>query len=123
MIKVGTILKVRDNSSVQKVRCIKILGGSVKKVASIGDLIVLSVKDRLWVAGEEDLKKVYFGIISSVKKNTRRLNGMYYASAFNSCVVLTKSKDPLGTTMYGAVGEELWKQKIKKLNKMAELVF
>jgi len=109
MIQVQTILNVADNSGVKKVYCIKVLGGSKKRYARLGDLIICSARS---VFTTSKIKKgtVLKAVVVRVTKETRRADGSYIRFSDNSVVLINKNNDPLGTRIFGAIALELRKK-------------
>jgi len=105
MIQQESRLKVADNSGAKEVLCIRVLGGSKRRYASIGDTIVVSVK----AAGTGGVKKglVSRAVIVRTKKEIRRKDGSYIRFDDNACVLLTAADEPRGTRIFGPVAREL----------------
>ncbi len=106
MIQVESTLEVADNSGAKKVACIKVLGGSHRRYASVGDIIVVSVKEAIPHA---KVKKgdVMKAVIVRTKKELRRADGSYIKFDTNAAVVLSKQGEPVGTRIFGPVAREL----------------
>ncbi|GFM37479.1 50S ribosomal protein L14 [Desulfovibrio psychrotolerans] len=106
MIQVESTLEVADNSGAKKVACIKVLGGSHRRYASVGDIIVVSVKEAMPHA---KVKKgdVMKAVIVRTKKEIRRADGSYIKFDSNAAVVLSKQGEPVGTRIFGPVAREL----------------
>ncbi|MBI9108540.1 MAG: 50S ribosomal protein L14 [Spirochaetales bacterium] len=106
MIQMQTYLNVADNSGAKRVQCIKVLGGSHKMVAGIGDIIVVAVKDALPNAA---IKKgdVQRAVIVRVSKEFRRPDGTYIRFDDNACVILDANQAPKGKRIFGPVAREL----------------
>lgn len=106
MIQDNTYLNVADNSGAKRVQCIKVLGGSHRKVASVGDVIVVAVKDALPNAPikKGEVKKA---VIVRTHKEYRRLDGTYIRFDDNACVILNASFEPVGKRIFGPVAREL----------------
>ena len=106
MIQQTTILDVADNSGAKKVYCIKVLGGSKRKYASIGDVIVVSVKEAL---PNSKVKKgdVAKAVIVRTAKEIARPDGTYIRFDSNSAVLVNKENEPVGTRIFGPVAREL----------------
>ncbi len=105
MIQQESRLKVADNSGAKEVLCIRVLGGSKRRYASIGDVIVVSVKD----ASPGGVKKgtVSKAVIVRTKKEVRRNDGTYIRFDDNAVVLLNDSEEPRGTRIFGPVAREL----------------
>lgn len=106
MIQVESTLEVADNSGAKKVACIKVLGGSKRRYASVGDIIVVSVKEAMPHA---KVKKgdVMKAVVVRTKKEIRRVDGTYIKFDTNAAVVLNKQGEPVGTRIFGPVAREL----------------
>lgn len=118
MIQIQTTLDVADNSGAKKVGCIKVLGGSKRRYASIGDIIVVSVKDAIPHA---KVKKgeVYKAVIVRTKKEIGRPDGSHIRFDNNSAVLLNKSMEPIGTRIFGPVARELRAKNFMKIVSLA----
>ena len=106
MIQQESRLKVADNSGAREVLCIRVLGGTRRRYASVGDIIVVSVKS---VVPSSDVKKgaVSKALIVRPKKEIRRADGSYIRFSDNACVLLSASGDLRGTRIFGPVAREL----------------
>ena len=106
MVQMLTYLNVADNSGAKTVQCIKVLGGSKKRTAGIGDLIVVAVKDAL---PNGTIKKgdVERAVIVRTKKEKRRQDGSYVRFDDNACVIVDGSQNPKGKRIFGPVAREL----------------
>jgi large subunit ribosomal protein L14 len=106
MIQVESTLEVADNSGAKKVACIKVLGGSKRRYASVGDIIVVSVKEAM---PHSKVKKgdVMKAVVVRTKKEIRRVDGTYIKFDSNAAVVLNKQGEPVGTRIFGPVAREL----------------
>jgi large subunit ribosomal protein L14 len=106
MIQQESRLKVADNSGAREVLCIRVLGGTGRRYASVGDKIVVSVKDAMPSSG---MKKgaVSKAVVVRVKKEVRRPDGSYIRFDENSCVLLNNNDEPRGTRIFGPVAREL----------------
>ncbi|MCB0326442.1 MAG: 50S ribosomal protein L14 [Bdellovibrionales bacterium] len=118
MIQVESILDVADNSGARRVQCIKVLGGTKRKYASIGDVIVVSVKEAIpnAKAKKGDVKKA---VVVRTKKEIRRQDGSYIRFDDNSAVLITPNKEPIGTRIFGPVARELRGQNFMKIISLA----
>ncbi|OUU21062.1 MAG: 50S ribosomal protein L14 [Planctomycetia bacterium TMED53] len=118
MIQMQTQLDVADNSGAKKVMCIKVLGGSKRKFADVGDVIVCSVKKAL---PSSDIKpgSVIRGVIVRTKKTIRRRDGSYVKFDRNALVVVDKDGNPKGTRIFGAVARELRQKNYMKIISLA----
>ena len=118
MIQTQSILDVADNSGARKVMCIKVLGGSKRRYASIGDVIVVSVKEAIPNAKVKKGEKVRAVVVRTVKE-TRRPDGSYIRFDENSAVIINKDNEPVGTRIFGPVARELRAKKFIKIISLA----
>ncbi len=118
MIQMMTELKVADNSGARRVCCIKVLGGSRRRYATIGDIIVVSIKDALPKAKVKkgDVKKA---VIVRTAKAVRRPDGSLIRFDDNSAVLISDANEPLGTRIFGPVARELRSKKFMKIISLA----
>jgi large subunit ribosomal protein L14 len=118
MIQTRTNLDVADNSGARRVQCIKVLGGSKRKYASIGDIIVVSVKEALPNA---KVKKgdVVKAVVVRTAKEVGRADGTYIRFDNNSAVLIDSQKEPVGTRIFGPVARELRAKKFMKIISLA----
>ncbi len=118
MIKEESNLKVADNSGARRVRCIRVLGGHGKKYASIGDLIVVSVKSAI---PNSDVKKgsIQRAVIVRTKKEVGRKDGSFIRFDDNAAVILTQLGEPKGTRIFGPVARELREKNFMKIVSLA----
>ncbi len=118
MIQVQTRLDVADNSGAKEVMCIKVLGGSKRRYASVGDIIVVSVKDAMPNA---KVKKgdVMFAVVVRTKKEIGRPDGTFIKFDNNSAVILSKQYEPVGTRIFGPVARELRAKNFMKIVSLA----
>ncbi|MEZ4704279.1 MAG: 50S ribosomal protein L14 [Bdellovibrionota bacterium] len=118
MIQVESMLDVADNSGARRVQCIKVLGGTRRKYASIGDIIVVSVKEAIpnAKAKKGDVKKA---VVVRTKKEIRRADGSYIRFDDNSAVLITPNKEPIGTRIFGPVARELRSHNFMKIISLA----
>lgn len=106
MIQQETRLRVADNSGAKEVLCIKVLGGSRKRYATVGDKIVVTVKDA-HPNGNVKKSKVTKAVVVRTKKEIRRKDGSYIRFDDNAAVLLNASDEPIGTRIFGPVAREL----------------
>ena len=106
MIQTQTILKVADNTGAKKVMCIKVLGGSKRRYARIGDIIVVAVKEAA-PRGLVKKKSVERAVVVRQKKETRRKDGSYIRFDENAVVIISKDLQPKGTRVFGPIAREL----------------
>src|SRR6266446_5512172 len=118
MVQMRTVLSVADNASARKVMCIKVLGGSKRRYASIGDVIVVSVKEAIPNA---KVKKgdVAKAVIVRTAKEIGRPDGSYIRFDNNSAVLVDNQKEPIGTRIFGPVARELRAKKFMKIISLA----
>jgi len=121
MIQMQSRLTVADNTGAKELMCIKVLGGTHRRSAGLGDIIVCSVKST--IAGS-DIKKgtVLRAVIVRVKQPTRRPDGSYVRFDSNAAVIIDNDKNPKGTRIFGAVARELREQKFFKIISLASEV-
>lgn len=121
MIQMQTRLNVADNTGAKEVMCVKVLGGSRRRFAGLGDVIVCSVKS---VIPGSDVKKkaVVRGVIVRTKAPTRRTDGSYVRFDTNAIVLIDKDNNPRGTRIFGAVARELRDRKFMKIVSLASEV-
>ena len=106
MISVETNLEVADNSGARRVQCIKVLGGSKRKTASVGDVIVVSVKDAI-PRGKVKKGDVMKAVVVRTAKDIRREDGSVIRFDSNAAVLINNQKEPVGTRIFGPVPREL----------------
>jgi len=122
MIQMQTMLDVADNSGAKKAMAIKVLGGSRRMVAGIGDVIVLTVKKAL-PGGEVKTSQIVRGVIVRTKNRKRREDGSYIRFDSNAVVLLkADGKEPMGTRIFGAVARELRERDFMKIVSLAQEV-
>ncbi len=118
MIQEETNLVVADNSGAKKVRCIRVLGGSGRKYASLGDLIVVSVKSAI-PNGAVKKGEVSRAVIVRTRKEVRRKDGSYIRFDENAAVLLNAQNEPRGTRIFGPVARELREKQFMKIVSLA----
>ena len=118
MIQVHSVLDVADNSGARKVFCIKVLGGSKRRYASVGDVIVVSIRDAL---PNSKVKKgaVMKAVVVRSKKGLRRPDGSIIRFDTNSAVLIDAQKQPIGTRIFGPVARELRQKNYLKIISLA----
>lgn len=122
MIQLTTVMPVADNSGAKRVRCIKVMGGSTRRYARIGDLIKVSVIEAM---PDGNVKKgsVYNAVVVRSRKEIRRANGTYVKFDANAAVILDSNKEMVGTRIFGPVGRELrWKKFMKIVSLAPEVL-
>ena len=118
MIQPETRLKVADNSGAKVIQCIKVLGGSVKKSANIGDVIVASVKTAT-PGGVVKKKDVVKAVIVRTTKGVRRPDGSFIRFDENAAVIIDANKQPRGTRIFGPIARELRERDYMKIISLA----
>lgn len=118
MIQMQSILEVADNSGAKKVMCIKVLGGSGKRFAKIGDLIKVSIKEAI-PKGKVKKGDVMDAVIVRTKYGVKRVDGSNVKFDSNAVVLLTNKGQPVGTRIFGPVTRELRSEKYMKLVSLA----
>jgi large subunit ribosomal protein L14 len=118
MIQMRTVLNVADNSGARKVQCIKVLGGSKRRYASIGDIIVVSIKEAIPNA---KVKKgdVMKAVVVRTAKEMGRPDGTYIKFDNNSAVLIDNQREPVGTRIFGPVARELRAKRFMKIISLA----
>jgi large subunit ribosomal protein L14 len=118
MIQAQTKLKVADNSGAKLLSCIKVLGGSKRRYASIGDIVVVSIKEAM---PNSKVKKgdVARAVIVRTAKEIRRPDGTYIKFDDNSAVLINQQKEPVGTRIFGPVARELRAKNFMKIISLA----
>ncbi|MGC4001639.1 MAG: 50S ribosomal protein L14 [Pirellulales bacterium] len=121
MIQMQTRLAVADNTGAKEVQCFKVLGGSKRRTAGLGDVIICSVKSV--IAGSDVKKKaVVKAVIVRCKQPTRRTDGSYVRFDANAVVLIDNDKNPRGTRIFGAVAKELRDRNFMKIVSLANEV-
>ena len=118
MIQQESRLKVADNSGAKEVLCIRVLGGTKRRYASVGDKIIVTVKDAM-PAGNIKKGTVSRAVVVRTKKEFRRPDGSYIRFDDNSCVLLTATDEPRDTRIFGPVARELRDRKFMKIVSLA----
>ena len=118
MIQTESVLDVADNSGAKRVKCIKVLGGSKRKYAGVGDVVVVSIKD---AAPNSKVKKgdLARAVVVRTKKEIRRKDGTYIRFDNNSAVLLNNDNEPIGTRIFGPVARELRAKQFMKIISLA----
>ena len=118
MIQVESRLEVADNSGAKKIACIKVLGGSKRRYAALGDIIVVSVKEAM---PHSKVKKgdVMRAVVVRTRKEVRRPDGTYIKFDSNAAVLLNKQNEPVGTRIFGPVARELRQRSFMKIVSLA----
>ncbi len=121
MIQMETVLDVADNSGAKAVACIKVLGGSKRRVAGVGDIIKVSIKDAI-PRGRVKKGDVHDAVIVRQKFPIRRADGSVIRFDRNAAVLINKDKEPIGTRIFGPVTRELRVLGFMKIISLAEEV-
>ncbi|MBN2188915.1 MAG: 50S ribosomal protein L14 [Chitinispirillaceae bacterium] len=118
MIQVQTHLNVADNSGAKRVECIRVLGGTRRRYAEVGDIIVVSVKDALPTS---QVKKgtVLRAVVVRTAKEYNRKDGTYIRFSDNAAVLINETGEPRGTRIFGPVGRELREKKFMRIVSLA----
>jgi len=118
MVQAMSYLNVADNSGAKKAMCVKVLGGSKRKVARVGDVIVVAIKDALpnGAIKKGDLEKA---VIVRTKKEYRRADGTYIRFDDNACVLIDATRNPMGKRIFGPVARELREKDYMKIVSLA----
>lgn len=118
MIQPQTILKAGDNTGAKKLMCIRVLGGSNRRYASVGDIIVASVKEAT-PGGMVKKGDVVYAVVIRTKKEIRRPDGSYIKFSENAAVIINEQKNPRGTRIFGPVARELRDKDFMKIVSLA----
>ena len=126
MIQVESVLDVADNTGARKVQCIKVLGGTRRRYARVGDVIVVAVKNASPAYGLKDKlgkkvhnKAVQKAVVVRTKKEIRRSDGTYIRFDNNACAIIDEKMNPIGTRIFGPVARELRDRKFMKIVSLA----
>ena len=118
MIQMQSVLDVADNTGARSVMCIKVMGGSKRRYASIGDLIKVTVKDAI-PRGKVKKGDVYDAVVVRTRKGVRRADGSLIRFDRNAAVLLTPKMEPIGTRIFGPVTRELRTERFMKIVSLA----
>jgi large subunit ribosomal protein L14 len=118
MIAQESRLKVADNTGAREVLCIRVLGGSGRRYAGLGDVIVATVKDAI-PGGSVKKGEVVKAVVVRTRKESRRPDGTYIRFDDNACVLINEQRQPRGTRIFGPVGRELRDQKFMRIVSLA----
>lgn len=118
MIQMESVLDVADNSGAKQVKCIKVLGGSKRKYARLGDIIVVAVRD---ASPNGKVKKgdIARAVVVRTTKEMRRVDGSYIRFDTNSAVLINKETEPIGSRIFGPVARELRARRFMKIVSLA----
>ena len=118
MIQTESILNVADNSGARKVQCIKVLGGSRRRYATVGDIIKVSIKEAL-PNSRVKKKQLHSAVIVRTRKSVGRADGSYIRFDDNSVVLVDANREPIGTRIFGPVARELRARRFMKIVSLA----
>ena len=118
MIQAQSVLQVADNSGARKVACVKVLGGSRRRYARIGDIIVVSVKEAL-PNSRVKKKQLHKAVVVRTRKEIGRSDGSYIRFDDNSVVLVDANREPIGTRIFGPVARELRAKRFMKIISLA----
>ena len=118
MIQMQTQLEVADNSGARRVQCIKVLGGSGRRTASIGDVIVVSIKEAI-PRGKVKKGEIHRAVIVRTAKEIRRSDGGAIRFDKNAAVLISQQNEPIGTRIFGPVTRELRSRQFMKIISLA----
>lgn len=118
MIQQQSNLEVADNSGARRVMCIKVLGGSMRRTATVGDVIVVSIKDAI-PRGKVKKGEVHRAVIVRTRHDVRRPDGSIIRFDKNAAVLVTKQNEPIGTRIFGPVTRELRAKQFMKIISLA----
>jgi large subunit ribosomal protein L14 len=118
MIQMQTVLEAADNSGARRVQCIKVLGGSKRRYASVGDVIKVSVKDAI-PRGKVKKGEIYNAVVVRTRKGVRRKDGSLIRFDGNAAVLLNARLEPIGTRIFGPVTRELRTNQFMKIISLA----
>lgn len=118
MIQQESRLKVADNTGAKEVLCIRVLGGSGRRYASLGDIIVATVKEAI-PGGAVKRGEIVKAVVVRTRKEIRRQDGTYIRFDDNACVLINEQEQPLGTRIFGPVGRELRDHKFMRIVSLA----
>ena len=118
MIKMQTVLDAADNSGARRIQCIKVLGGSKRRYAAVGDVIKVSVKDAI-PRGKVKKGEIYNAVVVRTRKGVRRKDGSLIRFDGNAAVLLNARLEPIGTRIFGPVTRELRTNRFMKIISLA----
>ena len=118
MIQQETMLIIADNSGAKKAQCIKVLGGTRRKYASVGDIITVAVKQAL-PNGTVKSGQVARAVVVRTRKEVRRRDGSYIRFDQNAAVIINQQNEPVGTRIFGPVARELREKRFMKIVSLA----
>lgn len=118
MIQQKSVLRVSDNSGAKTVRCIKVLGGVKKKIANLGDILVVSVQElrnRSKITSKVKKKEIYKALIIRTKVGFKKANGLKTSFDDNSVILINKQGNPVGTRIVGPIPKILRRKKLRRI--------
>ncbi len=118
MIQMQTVLDAADNSGARRIQCIKVLGGSKRRYAAVGDVIKVSVKDAI-PRGKVKKGEIYNAVVVRTRKGVRRKDGSLIRFDGNAAVLLNARREPIGTRIFGPVTRELRTNQFMKIISLA----
>ncbi|MGI9265281.1 MAG: 50S ribosomal protein L14 [Gammaproteobacteria bacterium] len=118
MIQMQTVLTAADNSGARRIQCIKVLGGSKRRYAGVGDIIKVSIKDAI-PRGKVKKGEIYDAVVVRTRKGVRRPDGSVIRFDGNAAVLLTPRLEPIGTRIFGPVTRELRRGNFMKIISLA----
>ena len=118
MIQMQTMLDAADNSGARRLMCVKVLGGSKRRSASIGDIIIVSIKDAI-PRGKVKKGEIFKAVVVRTKKDFNRIDGTTIRFDKNAAVLLDKQEEPIATRIFGPVTRELRSKKFMKIISLA----
>ncbi len=118
MVQQESVLKIADNTGARKALVIRVLGGSRRRYARLGDIVVVTIKDAL-PTGQVKKGDVVKAVIVRTVKETRRRDGSYIRFDENAAVLITDTREPRGTRIFGPVGRELREKRFMKIVSLA----
>lgn len=118
MIQMETVLDVADNSGAKKVKCVKVIGGSKRRYAHLGDIIIVAVRDAI-PNGKVKKGEIARAVVVRTSKECRRADGTYVRFDTNSAVLINKDDEPIGSRIFGPVARELRARGFMKIVSLA----
>jgi large subunit ribosomal protein L14 len=118
MIQMETVLEVADNSGARRVKCVKVIGGSKRRYARLGDIIIVAIRDSI-PNGKVKKGDIARAVVVRTRKELRRVDGSYIRFDSNSAVLINKDNEPIGSRIFGPVARELRARKFMKIVSLA----
>jgi large subunit ribosomal protein L14 len=118
MIQMETVLEVADNSGARRVKCVKVIGGSRRRYARLGDIIIVAIRDSI-PNGKVKKGDIARAVVVRTRKELRRVDGSYIRFDSNSAVLINKDNEPIGSRIFGPVARELRARKFMKIVSLA----